>query len=605
MSFPFTKGRLSYYYSFFRYYLHRFKYIMFFNGYFVVFKSPLDKQMPSRKRIRIGLDFKVFGPNQFEELVNELKNIVPPWKLLAFKRRRKKGYHAIIGYSDGYPVSYCSFAEDPIKIQDFNYRLAPKEMYIFDAWVDPTYRGRGIGYYNFKFIFEFFKMRGYRSYMHIVEGWNRRMLRLCKKTRLDLYGILKHRSVLGIKRTRMLPPGKDEAKIARKMFFGTGLEFARGVINPEIITSQNGFNSIKQKWDELAVSGIESNFFLTHDWLSNWWENFGGENKLFIITGSEEHSLKSAFPFYLNITDGAPIFGGKRLNIPAKILEFIGTGISGIGDFIISGHKPLHLATMVDFLFGPLSTEWDIVDLHQIDQSSENLHFLLSVLRERGYSFHLTLNTAVPYLSIDKSNKKFTEILTERYPPKTESDYRREKKRIIEDLHPEFESRKFSPKEFIDIFEEIESKAAKGRTVSDVFMNAKYKNFLMMVLQSMEMSKDYYYVLLKANGEYSAYQFGFIYLNRYYSLNTAINSNFSKYPIENFLYEKMYDDLNQLDITEVDFREKPSFPMIPWPCSYRNQYTLRIFNNNLKGKFLKQTYKSIIPTLRFIIGRKR
>ncbi|MBD3234089.1 MAG: GNAT family N-acetyltransferase [candidate division Zixibacteria bacterium] len=406
------KDKLKYLYSGFRYYWDRFLQKIYFKGYFVVFKSPLEMRVPPLRRVNIDLDFKVVGPENFDDL----RGLAPPWKIRAFKKRLKKGCLATIGYSKGVPVSYCWFAEDSGKIEDFDYWLPPGEIYAFDAWVNPTFRGRGIAYYNFKFIFEFFKTRGFHTYLGIVQSWNRTMLRMYYKVKIDYYGILKHQCILGFRKSYIIPPGEEENEVERKYLSKARLPLPERDVKFRVIESEDRLDDIKPEWERLFEQNGNNDSIMSYGCFKKWQNGQKPRPDLFVIIGQQQDTIKSIFPFRIRKGLRHKDNGSPKAAENARVIEFIGED-TGSRDFLLEGDKPQLIVSMLDLLYTPLSDKWDMVDLTGIDSNSENYQSLVNVLYERRYDFVVSPDNSIRIFNRNRLGKRLHSSFSAKHPP--------------------------------------------------------------------------------------------------------------------------------------------------------------------------------------------
>lgn len=90
-----------------------------------------------------------------------------------------------------------------------------------------------------------------------------------------------------------------------------------------IITDKTAFQRLKREWNSLLAQCEHKSFFLTWDWLFNWWEfygSMGAGKQLHIITARDEQGeLTAILPLYKSSTSGA--FVGK-----INLFYFIGSG---------------------------------------------------------------------------------------------------------------------------------------------------------------------------------------------------------------------------------------------------------------------------------------
>ncbi|GEM_PF-5035222 len=381
----------------YRYYLLREK--LFSKVYYVVFKSPLEMRMPPIKRINIDLNFRVCEPENFDDL----RKLAPSWKIKIFEKRAKEGLLAFIGYAGKDPVSYCWFVENSGTLEDFDYDLLPGEVYAFDAWVSPAYRGKGIAYYNFKFIYEFFKMRGFDTYMAIVEVTNKVMLKMYKKVNIEFYGILKQTHTFGKRRTYLLPPGEEENRIAEKYLKGTGIKLPERNFKFWLINNEKKLITLKSDWEKLYQLKGENNQSLSYEYYKKRWDESNIQNDLFVVACYEHRRIRSIFPFVLHKRKLSPIGFFKEIC-------FIDSSPFQHTDFLLDGDRIKLIRAMLDLLRGPLSSKWDILNLRHLNESDDVFKDLVVASRERAYKYkefhHYLDSSGMDSKAIPKGNDK-------------------------------------------------------------------------------------------------------------------------------------------------------------------------------------------------------
>src|SRR6185436_1202155 len=67
-------------------------------------------------------------------------------------------------------------------------------------------------------------------------------------------------------------------------------------LDVEVIRDLDGFNSIAAEWDNLADRWAVDRVFLSHAWFRTWWEAFGMDNQLHIVTLRSKGRLVGAAP---------------------------------------------------------------------------------------------------------------------------------------------------------------------------------------------------------------------------------------------------------------------------------------------------------------------
>jgi CelD/BcsL family acetyltransferase involved in cellulose biosynthesis len=129
----------------------------------------------------------------------------------------------------------------------------------------------------------------------------------------------------------------------------------------EVVDEPAGFGQLRAQWDDLLERSGTSSIFQTWEWLSSWWEVFGGSAGLRVVTVRDGAGrLVGALP--------AQLKAAKYYGFPVRELSFVGAGFSGRQDVVLdSGHR-----RAVGALFRGLSDQdgWDIIRLLPLPENS-------------------------------------------------------------------------------------------------------------------------------------------------------------------------------------------------------------------------------------------
>src|ERR1051325_11155290 len=89
----------------------------------------------------------------------------------------------------------------------------------------------------------------------------------------------------------------------------------------EIINDIEQFFSLREDWNALLESSASNCVFLTHEWLSAWWNHLADGRQLFILTARESGRLAGVLPVSER--------GAQVARMMPRSLEFLGSGIIG------------------------------------------------------------------------------------------------------------------------------------------------------------------------------------------------------------------------------------------------------------------------------------
>ena len=122
----------------------------------------------------------------------------------------------------------------------------------------------------------------------------------------------------------------------------------------EVISEDRAFAALEQEWAELYDNSPKATPFQSWAWLYSWWENYGGDYKLRLLTFREGSTLVGILPLMLD---------ERRLGLGR--LLFIGTGITDYLDIVVrEGWKEEVCRSAVEALRG--MGGWRVADLQEL-----------------------------------------------------------------------------------------------------------------------------------------------------------------------------------------------------------------------------------------------
>jgi CelD/BcsL family acetyltransferase involved in cellulose biosynthesis len=138
-------------------------------------------------------------------------------------------------------------------------------------------------------------------------------------------------------------------------------ELDRAPLQVEVISQPERFDSIALEWDDLVSRSAIDHPFLSHTWLSTWWECFGKGNELHLVTVRAGTQLVAAAPMMRTQL----IFYGVK----ARALTSIYNPHTPRFDFIIAAEVPAEI--IYRLIWRELSAvDCDVVVLQQVPQTS-------------------------------------------------------------------------------------------------------------------------------------------------------------------------------------------------------------------------------------------
>jgi CelD/BcsL family acetyltransferase involved in cellulose biosynthesis len=130
------------------------------------------------------------------------------------------------------------------------------------------------------------------------------------------------------------------------------------LIQIRTVDTRAAFIDLRDEWDAVLAASRQDNPFLMHEWLSAWWDSFGGDDELAIQTCRDEGDgrLLGVLPLYRKRT-------GRLLKM--RVLRFLGdTGVGSVRltAFALPDVEARAFEAFAEHLRENAS-EWDVLDL--------------------------------------------------------------------------------------------------------------------------------------------------------------------------------------------------------------------------------------------------
>ncbi len=183
-------------------------------------------------------------------------------------------------------------------------------------------------------------------------------------------------------------------------------------------------NDFETDWNQLLSHSLDNNPFLTYEWLTLWWKQFGKGRTLKLFTANSRDGATSLI---------APIMYSsyRRLGLKLRKAEFVATPDSDYNTFLVTNYQeatkavnPLIQSIMEDL------TDADSFTLGDVPEDSYTAKLLQNVNINDGETNRSVINTC-PYVTLPNNNELFLQTLGQgmrsglkRYETKAMKDYK-------------------------------------------------------------------------------------------------------------------------------------------------------------------------------------
>jgi CelD/BcsL family acetyltransferase involved in cellulose biosynthesis len=171
----------------------------------------------------------------------------------------------------------------------------------------------------------------------------------------------------------------------------------------------DNFVSLGAKWQELLVNSVTNHIFLTPQWQISWWQVFGKDYELALLSIYDDSKLVGIAPL-------------KRKN---RTLSFIGSSdVCDYMDFVAQqGSEEYVFARILDYL---ALLEWNSIELDSLLPQSLALKSLVPLARQRGYQVEIKQMDVSPQILLPSRWEDYLAMLK----TKDRHELRRKLKRL-------------------------------------------------------------------------------------------------------------------------------------------------------------------------------
>jgi len=335
----------------------------------------------------------------------------------------------------------------------------------------------------------------------------------------------------------------------------------------KLISKDEDFFLLKEKWNLLLASSPTNNFFLCWQWLWEWWQVFktSAMELYILLIENEKGEVVGISPFYL--------FKGSLGKIyPIKRLMFLGTQTEGQGsvgsEYMDIIYKDEEKGGLFQYLFDHIVTHniCDEIYLSKMDTSSITFN-MFKKLSDRERLFSVVMNESKsPYISLPHTWEEYLNLVSSSMRYKIRKERRKLKASTCEvALRKTSDESKLSSdfQEFI----RLHQTRWLSRGMEGAFSSAKFILFHKKII-SFLLEKGYLdLIFLSINGKDKAALYNIVYNNKVYFYLSGLDLNDTKGAMGVVLHSYCIEEAICKGLKEYDFMQKGKFD------NYKNHWT--------------------------------
>jgi len=287
-----------------------------------------------------------------------------------------------------------------------------------------------------------------------------------------------------------------------------------------IITEFDKFLALKEEWNRALKKSRSNTFFLTYEWLANWWEFYGFGHKLFIIIIRERGEIIAAAPFMIKIQKFGPLVLYRRL-------QFIAHDVSDYMDLIITGKEQECFELIFECVKNNQNC-WNWAEFIYLPATSPFLSYWRNQKDSKFRYFNEIIDISV---FIDLDDCKDFDFYLRSLNKRVRNDINRQENNIrkIGELTMHVYTKSADITAVLSSFFELHKKRWADRGMPSQFGDDRLRMRYASLAKLLEKDSLIELDCLCLNSQVIALHYGFSYDNRFYWYTPTFNPDFQKY----------------------------------------------------------------------------
>ncbi len=353
------------------------------------------------------------------------------------------------------------------------------------------------------------------------------------------------------------------------------------------IDSEAGFRALRPAWNELVEQSSRPYLYLTHEWMSEWWEFSGGPPRELFVLLAERGAHTEIIAPLVRIARGVPGLSAKRLELMSMgNYAYSPRSLSASLEFITKAGGSEPIRAMTDYLSANPG-EWDYLRLHPLPEGSETLTELVRWAGENGYPSHARSVFSNAVIDLPGDWDSYLAGLTPGFRKHLRHYNNRVEKeggfRVLEITAAD------DIDALLDQMTDVESRSWKysgGLSLADPEVRASYASQLRIAHRLGGLTLW----ILEKDGKQIAYDVGIRYLDTVESLRGSFDMAYDRFSPGNYLIATELKAFVGRGVRRVNFLWGDLAYKMRWTKKIEACHELYLFNRTLKGKALHAAY---------------
>jgi CelD/BcsL family acetyltransferase involved in cellulose biosynthesis len=355
----------------------------------------------------------------------------------------------------------------------------------------------------------------------------------------------------------------------------------------EVITDFERFRSIAGEWDGLVDRAGVERVFLCHAWLRTWWEAFGGDKELYVLTVRMAGELVGAVPM---MRSSEWIYGFKMDSVASMYNPH-----TPRFDFVIA--KDL-TEVVYRGIWDHLChrTSCDMVVLRQIPDNSPTLPALERLANTDGWLSGQWITPPSPYVELNCEYEELLDRLKGGYRYNLRKRYERLRK--IGPIDVEVITERQHVREAMEDGLRIEAAAWKGQEGTAIISNPAVREFYVRLAERQAELGQLRLTFLRVGGKRISFNYVLCSQKKAYAVKIGYDPDYHSYSPGNMHLNLILQDACAEGIAEYDFLGVDDEWKLDWTKTMRGHRWLFLFRNRIRPRFLHYLKFKVVPTIK-------
>lgn len=351
--------------------------------------------------------------------------------------------------------------------------------------------------------------------------------------------------------------------------------------------------TLEREWKQLFNRSADGNIFLSFEWMSNWWFQFGQDRKLLVITVRDvAGQLAGLAPLYISENRGL---------VRMRRLGFLGDDLVGSDylDVLANGpDAPALLQCLATFILQHKS-EWDYIELlDTLRNSQTGSHLLRHLTADDDLRVQVTPSSICPYLSLPESAEAFRASRGR----KTRKHLKYYLRALQREGAVEFVTARSGP-EIEAAFEEL-IRLHRARFGTSAFLDRRVGSFHRAALEAASDSGWTRIHLLKFKGKCIAALYALSAGRKIFFYQSGINPDYSRFSVGSIMIAFAIEDAISNGCREFDFLRGDEAYKFQWTKSTRQMQSIHVFDGRGKSRiaFARRTLRTSLHNFKVALS---